>query len=604
MSKAFELLEIGITEKGDPFCIPRYHTCITGATGTGKTEAARKIVSTLRTQIPDLKVLIFDVKSTGRDWQGYGKDVPIYVETATDSRFLRDLIETQERRKIDWFFYELHIACQTTRTWEDVLQNLTRRYRKYKDKNQMKEEKLGTLIIYMEALISELSKGDITPNFDLSNPITVVPLNYREEAFKQLVVYSYLTAMKKRRVQKVLVVCDEMSSLAPSTSGTGCKRVIEQFLFKQGRAAELFGLAIDQEITGISPSVRRQCWNWILGMQTDTSAQERTAKEIPGHQITIDNIGTLGVGWWWAVVRTPSTTSIEKFYLIPEGVNVDTGKKVLSGETKIETVMRFVEDERRKEVYKVINESLAESAKKYPKLAKIFYGIPENVCPKCGLAPDLCACAEVEKEQQRIKVMEDDSMYKEKAEQLEKELKETKEKMEDLKKSNEKLLEEVKNRGDKARNLDALRDVLRDIVGHDEPNYAYTDQEITKLREEIDKKIVGTPVLSTGKVQLNLEKMDLAVTVKHETKEVNMTTDNLEGKVMFIVVTHFADKSFAEEELQPFIGNYGWQIPHNSLAPLMGSTLQKKGLLVKSEGKYKLPTFVKVNVKGGDRDAK
>jgi len=586
MSKAFELLEIGITEKGEPFCIPRYHTCITGATGTGKTEAARKIVSTLRTQIPDLKVLIFDVKSTGRDWQGYGKDVPIYVETATDSRFLRDLIETQERRKIDWFFYELHIACQTTRTWEDVLQNLTRRYGKYKDRNQMKEEKLGTLIIYMEALISELSKGDITPNFDLSNPITVVPLNYREEAFKQLVVYSYLTAMKKQRVQKVLVVCDEMSSLAPSTSGTGCKRVIEQFLFKQGRAAELFGLAIDQEITGISPSVRRQCWNWILGMQTDTSAQERTAKVIPGHQITIDNIGTLGVGWWWAVVRTPSSTSIEKFYLIPEGADIDTGKRILSGEMRIETVMTYLEHKRGKEITKDIREKIEEKREKHPELTRVFFG-------------------EGEAEGVEIKVMEDDSMYKEKAEQLEKELKETKEKMEDLKKSNAILLEEAKVRGDATKTLELLRTVFRTVIGGQGAPHGYVDQEIKKLREEIDKKIVGTPVLSTpGKIQLNLEKVDMDVTVKHETKEVNMTTDTLEGKVMFIVVTHFADKSFAEGELQPFIANYGWQIPHNSLAPLMGATLQKKGLLVKSEGKYKLPTFVKVNVNGGDRDAK
>jgi len=372
-SRGFEVIEIGITNKGEIFYTLRYHTLIAGTTGSGKTEAVRKIISEMRRQIPDLRVLIFDVKSTGRDWEGYGVDVPIYVETATDSRFLRDLIETQEERKIDWFFYELHLACEGAKTWIEVLENLKRRHQEYKEKRrEIKEEKLGTLIVYMEALISELEKGDTISQFDLSNPITVVPLNFREEAFKQLVVYSYLTAMKKNRVRRILVVCDEMSSLAPSKEGTGCRKIIESYLFKQGRAAEVFGLAIDQEITGISPSVRRQCWNWILGMQTDTSAQKRTVDEIPGHNVSIDDIGTLGVGWWYGVIRTPSKTIIEKFYLIPEGLDLEIGKKIVSGEVPVEEVMAQVSDLRQKELTWKIKkqEQKAEKVVSFPGLTQ------------------------------------------------------------------------------------------------------------------------------------------------------------------------------------------------------------------------------------------
>lgn len=342
-SKGFEPLEVGLTEKGDPFYIPRFNTLIAGSTGVGKTEAVRKIVSAVRRLIPDLHVLIFDVKATRRDWEGYGTDVPIYVETATDSRFLRDLIETQEGRKIDWFFYELHLACENAEIWDDVLANLRERYAKYKDRNQMKEEKLGTLIIYMEALTEELRKGEYTTKFDLSNPISVVPINFRGDAFQQLVVYSYLQAMKKHRVKRVLVVIDEMSNLAPSKRGTGCRRIIEQYLYKQGRAAEVFGLAIDQEIVGISTAVRRQCWNWILGMQTETGAQKRTISQIPGgKKLAIDDIATLGVGWWWAVIRKPGSTEIEKFYLVPEGISVEIGRQVINGEMEVEEMMELI----------------------------------------------------------------------------------------------------------------------------------------------------------------------------------------------------------------------------------------------------------------------
>jgi predicted nucleic acid-binding Zn-ribbon protein len=413
MSKAFELLEVGLTTQGKPFYIPRFHTLIAAASGAGKTETGRKMVSALRALMPDLKVLIFDIKSTGRDWKGYGVDVPVYVETATDSRFLRDLIETQEKRKIDWFFYELHIACQATQTWDQVLANLRKRYNRYKDKNQMKEEKLGTLIIYMEALVSELDKGEISSRFDLSNSVTVVPLNFREDAFKQLVVYSYLTAMRRNQVKRVLVVCDEMSSLAPSQAGTGCKRIVEQYLFKQGRAAEVFGVAIDQEITGISPSVRRQCWNWILGLQTDVSAQERTVNQIPGKKLALDDISTLGVGWWWAVIRTPSNTKVEKFYLIPEGVSQEIGEKIATGKMKVEEIMQ-----------------------------------------------DLHI----------TKVEENDEMYKEEAEKLRDENTGLKEKVTKVEEAKKTLQSTVDDLNDRLKDLEAFRTAMKNLFGLDSSN--------------------------------------------------------------------------------------------------------------------------------------
>ena len=552
MSSAFEMLEVGITKEGKPFYIPRFHTLIAGASGAGKTEAARKLVSALRKMIPDLKVLIFDVKSTGRDWKGYGMDVPIYVETATDSRFLRDLIETQERRKIDWFFYELHIACQGAKTWVDVLQSLRKRYNKYKDKNQMKEEKLGTLIIYMEALVSELDKGDITTEFDLSQPITVVPLNYREDAFKQLVVYSYLTAMKRNQVKRVLIVCDEMSTLAPSMSGTGCKRIIEQYLFKQGRAAEVFGLAIDQEITGISPSVRRQCWNWILGMQTDVSAQERTIKQIPGKTLTLDDISTLGVGWWEAVIRTPSSTEVEKFYLIPEGISEEVGRKIVSGEMKVEEVMHDLH---------VTN--LEESELK-----------------------------ELEEAKNEIKS-----------------LKETVKNLEEEKKKREENVHAVATVAADREKLDAFRKAFSDLFGGfsgleqiGQLSYNYNQVVLPRLdrMEKVVKSFAERASGTTGQ-NIGLEKQDTVITVSHKSDLVNMTTEKLEGKVMYVIVTHFAEKEFKEEDLVPFLENYGWQIQHSSLAPILGSTLPKKGLVRKcGKGTYKLPDYVKVNVTKGE----
>lgn len=336
----FEMFQIGIDEEEKEVLIPLIHLLIAGATGTGKTEGIRKFIAALQEIVPDLKVLIFDAKSTGRDWEGFGKDVKPYVKMSTDTRFLRDLIETSEERKIDFYLYELDNATKDAKTWYDVLENLKKRHAYFKQrKHSLKEEKLGVLIIYMKALIKGYESMETSDKFDLSAPITVVPINRAEDAFQQLVVYTYHKEIRRRRIKHILVVHDEMHKFAPSKRGTGCRRIVEEF-FQEGRAAGNFGVASDQEIVGISSTVRSQCWTWILGMQPDERKAKRVVDHLPAKVGTSEDVMTLGVGWFFGVIRTPSKTEVRKFYLIPEGISIETAHKLVRGEMKVEQVMK------------------------------------------------------------------------------------------------------------------------------------------------------------------------------------------------------------------------------------------------------------------------
>lgn len=336
----FQKFVIGLDGEENQVLIPLIHTLVAGTTGVGKTEADRKIIQALRKAIPDLKVLIFDSKSTGRDWEGFGKDVKPFVKTSTDTRFLRDLIETSEERKIDFYLYELDQATHGAETWHDVLRNLEKRHAYFKDrKRELKEEKLGVLLIYMRGLIQGFEQMKTSDKFDLSAPITVVPINYAEEAFQQLVVYTYHKEIKKRRLKHILVVHDEMHKFAPSKRGTGCRRVVEEY-YQEGRAAGNFGIASDQEIVGISPTVRSQCWNWILGMQTDKAKAKRVIEHLPTGNVSINAVMTLGVGWFFVVIRTPTETTVKKFYLLPDGISIEHGKNVIRGTLSVEEIMK------------------------------------------------------------------------------------------------------------------------------------------------------------------------------------------------------------------------------------------------------------------------
>jgi nucleoside-triphosphatase THEP1 len=81
MSKAFELVFVGLDEKCQEVYLPRFHTLVSGASGVGKTEAIRRIIVEMLKAIPDLKVVIFDVKETKRDWGNFGSGYLVKLKT-------------------------------------------------------------------------------------------------------------------------------------------------------------------------------------------------------------------------------------------------------------------------------------------------------------------------------------------------------------------------------------------------------------------------------------------------------------------------------------------------------------------------------------------
>jgi len=567
MSKAFELFFVGLDEKCQEVYLPRFHTLVSGASGVGKTEAIRRIIIEMLKAIPDLKIVIFDVKETGRDWSNFGDDVPIFIKTATDPRFLRDLIETSEGRRIDWFFYELSRATENAKTWKDVLKNLEAELEIVKQrypKGSIREEKIGTLVLYMKTLVEDIEHTKFTNNLELPYQINVVPLNKQTQAFKELAVYSYISEILNRN--KFLVVIDEASLLAPRGRGTGCKRVIER-LFKAGRQAELFGIVSDQEIVSIDESVRRQCWNWILGMQTELGAQKRTVEQLPIKDVKIEDIATLGVGWFFAVIRTPTETIVKKFYLIPEGVSIEDGKKVVNKELDVNIIME--------------------------KLRKI----------------------------REEKITEDDSMYKQlyeeekhKREELEKQFADIRTKVyNELKVEFEKKIEETKQEAyrDAMQKVEEIRkqwniEEYQKTIMQLKDEKASLEAELKKLEplktlRESFIKALGIELVSPTVIseKISLEHKDLTVDIRHSEKTVEMTTETQLGQILYCAIKDLPKEGFTMKDLQNSLAEHGWYIGSTSLPPNLAQ-LVKNGYLVKLKTKpitYRLPTKLKINVR-------
>jgi len=130
---------------------------------------------------------------------------------------------------------------------------------------------------------------------------------------------------------------------------------------------------------------------------------------------------------------------------------------------------------------------------------------------------------------------------------------------------------------------------------------------VEKLREVLIE-FLGPGTILTAKTQpkevLNLEHRELVVNLTHEEKELTMTTGTVMGKVLFCAVTELSKDGFSESDLLEALKEHGWNVPHNTLAPTLGG-LVRDGTLIRVEGikpaRYRLPTKVKLNVKGGEK---
>lgn len=582
MSKAFELFQIGLDTNSNPVMIPLFHILVAGTTGTGKTEAIRKFIEALRKLIPNLKVLIFDTKSTGRDWAGFGHDVKPYVKMSTDTRFLRDLIETSEERKIDFYLYELDEATKGTKTWYDVLENLKKRHAYFKERRHgLKEEKLGVLIIYMKALIAGYESMETSDKFNLSAPITIVPINRQEEAFQQLVIYTYHKEIKRRGLKHLLVIHDEMHKIAPSKRGTGCRRIVEEY-FQEGRAAGNFGVASDQEIVGISPTVRSQCWTWILGMQTDQSKAKRTEKYLQG-EAKYPQVMTLGVGWFFGVIRTPSKTKVRKFYLIPEGIDLGTARKVVRGKLKVEQVMMMLAQIRKgKEDDDLMYKERALNAERKIKdltaeLEKMRTWTP----PEKFTAMRTKIFNEVnEKVQEEIKNIK--STVTEKTGEIE-----------DLTRDRERLEKELGKADEVIERLAPLEKDAEAIRNFKEAlqllqTPGVLQDQITIIVDERLKEALGKKDLS-----FSIDHKEVDVNILHSKEHVEVKTETQIGRILFCAIKDLPPEGWAIKEMSQALDERGWHINMNSLNPNIGQ-LVKNGRLVKMgktrASKYRLPT--------------
>jgi hypothetical protein len=331
---------------------------------------------------------------------------------------------------------------------------------------------------------------------------------------------------------------------------TPVKWVAQQFI-RKGAAIGNYLWVDSQDIGSIDKAPLRQCDNWLMGRMKEAHEVERILKQLLGMKVPAEEIQTLPLGHFYAVVGN----NVHKVYVLPVGVPEDIGRKVAQGQLTPEYVRdvylkpRLVEvgDEMFRELYE-------QEKKKREELEKQLQEMKEKH----------------EKELQISKVLEKEVLrLKEENEKLQNELSELKP-----------LSEKAASLEEELKKLDALK----------------------ALREAFIKAF-GIPTAPPGfePAQVGLEHKGLVVNVHHAgDKVVKVSTDSVVGQILFCSVKYFRDKEFAFGELNEKMLEHGWNVKPGTLSAKL-SLLSSEGKLIKTDKGYRLPSLVKFEVKEGGR---
>jgi hypothetical protein len=232
------------------------------------------------------------------------------------------------------------------------------------------------LAAYLEIVIPELEKWVFTEKLELSEGINVMDLSGMRLETQHLVIASTVE-YAFAQLDHVIVIIPEAWETIPQGKMTPVKWVAQQFI-RKGAALGNYLWLDSQDIGGIDKTPLRQCDNWIMGRMKEAHEVKRILKQLIGADISEEDIQHLDLGNFYAAIGN----DVKKVYVLPAGVPESVGIEVAMGKRSPESV--------REEFLK------------------------KNV-------------------------MEGDEMYREKAEQFEKENQDLKQRMEEILKENRRL---------------------------------------------------------------------------------------------------------------------------------------------------------------------
>ncbi len=313
---------------GNPVYIPLHHLAIFGMTQfSGKTTTLEALITR-----SGLKAIAFITK---RGEAGFTRCHPVapYYKPRADWQFVESLVNVALGEKVKYepgMRWAIMKVCEGRKSLREVRRAAQEMARD--TKHEFVKSVFEKLATYLEIVVPELERWSFSNGLVLTEGVNVMDLSSMRLETQHLVIASTIEYIFQN-LDHVVVIVPEAWETLPQSRMTPVKWVAQQFI-RKGAAIGNYMFLDSQDIGGIDKTPLRQCDNWLMGRMKEAHEVERILKQLLGMKVKAEEIQTLPIGHFYAVVGN----QVKKVYVLPSGVPEEVGVKVAMGAITPEAV--------------------------------------------------------------------------------------------------------------------------------------------------------------------------------------------------------------------------------------------------------------------------
>ena len=290
---------IGDSTEGERVSIPVFHTGIYARSGMGKTTLIKDMIAQAVAQ--GYRVLIFDSKATGTEFDGIGKDVPFYLEQSADPDVYRSLIEgvrVGEKGNMEYFRGGFIEICEPedrrpAKDFADIGRNLQAKLDDHKRINGRTRSMYREIQRDHNKLMEMLAQyhfdehpawlmEDIIEDIDRAwAPILRMPIHDLPNLSLQGLVVRSVIEQVLKSCHDMVVVIDEAPNFVNQNQYNPAKLALQR-LDAQGRSKKIFGWYTGQTLTGFDKKNMKNLEEWILGGEMERNERNAVYDTLTG----------------------------------------------------------------------------------------------------------------------------------------------------------------------------------------------------------------------------------------------------------------------------------------------------------------------------------
>jgi hypothetical protein len=272
------------------------------------------------------QAIVFKTKPGEKVFENSGNAIPAFFKERTDYEFIRALLESSSKERLNTEKTVLMELCQGITSLEDLKQSV--------DNTLVSGAKIRRDIYvrlqhYLDNLVPQLKKAKLSKYLVMHSGVNVMELQEFSEDIQALVIQSTLDEILKNH-HDVIVVVPEAWRFVPEKRNAPCKMAIESFI-RQGATNNNFVVMDSQDLAGIDKIPLKQVSCYLLGYQAEINEVKHTLNQIPlpaKSKPRVDEIMTLKIGQFFLATNE----GVKKVYIQPLWLSDENAQQVAKGE--------------------------------------------------------------------------------------------------------------------------------------------------------------------------------------------------------------------------------------------------------------------------------